>query len=153
MSGYAQTHHVTVTPTLDTSAYSDGDRMGSIMTIEAGNDSGNPVTIMDVKVQDKADQGATFDMLFFNELPVVASADNAAISITDAEGEKYEGHITIDTYSDFGGWQGATKLNVGLAVKPAAADGKIYALLVSRGTPTYAANSLRIKISFAMDRG
>lgn len=154
MSVSAQVHTVTVTPTLDTSAYAAGDRLGSIMTITAGNNGSHPVTLMDLKVLDKADQGAAFDIMFFNALPTVASADNAAISITATEMEKYLGHVSItaDLYADFGPTKGAVKSLIGLGLKPANQDGIVYALCVSRGTPTYAASSLVLQFYFAMDR-
>lgn len=154
MSETAKVHVVEVTPTLDTSAYADSDRLGSIEEIACGNDIGHPVTLMNLVVLDKDDQGVAFDILFFNESPTVASADNANISITDAELEKCVGivSVTADDYADLLSAQVATKNNIGLGMKPVSGSGSLYALLVSRGAPTYTASGLVFKYYFAMDR-
>ena len=68
---------VTVTPTLDTNAYTSGDRLGSIQTIEdvLRQDSATGMgvaTLKQVTIIDQAAQSADIDILFFNALPTVA---------------------------------------------------------------------------------
>lgn len=147
MSDRAATVEVSGTPTLDTSAYADGDRMGSIVELDVKNDA---VTLLNVEVLDKADQGANFDILFFKSSPTVASSDNAALSITDSEAEKCLGVVSIETWKDLGGNQMGYARNVGLGLMPES-GGKLYMLLQSRGTPTYAAASLTLRFYFAVD--
>jgi hypothetical protein len=147
---------VEVTPTLDTNAYASGDRLGSVMTISgAVRRTGLEAFLCDVVVVDKAKQSQSIDILFFKSSPTVASSDNAAIDISDAEmGDKFIGRVSVLT-TDY------TALANNSEASPApynrllsADEGKtdIYALAVCRsGTPTYAANSLVFKFKFIQD--
>lgn len=93
---------ITVQPTLDTSAYASGDRLGSIHTITNAfrefhrpfgqTTPGVPTIALggnnilaEITIIDQAKQSAAIDILFFDKSPTVASADNAAIDISDAE--------------------------------------------------------------------
>lgn len=147
-------HSVSATPTLDTNAYAAGDRLGSLMTISHGNAEGKPITLQTLTVLDKADQGTAFDVLFFDAQPTIASNDNAALDISDAEMDKCIGIVSVAgaDFADCGGARVASVRSVGLALKPAAGATAIYALLVARGTPTYTASSLRLSFHFDMDR-
>lgn len=144
----------TATPTLDTNAYASGDRMGSLMTLTTGNNAGSGLSLMSLTVLDTADQKAAFDILFFNAAPTIASADNAAIDISDAEMAKAIGFVSVtaDDYADFGGASVACLKNIGLGMLISQSANNIFALCVSRGTPTYAASSLTLTFNFALDQ-
>lgn len=147
---------VEVTPTLDTSIYASGDRLGSIMTIpNAARANGFEVVLSDVTIIDKAKQSQAIDILFFDESPTVASADNAAIDITDAEmGDKFLGRVSIATsdYSALANSSEASPASFNKVLKPISSSKDLYALCVCRsGTPTYAADSLVIKFKFLQD--
>jgi hypothetical protein len=87
---------IEVTPTLDTNAYASGDRMGSIFEIPfAVLDSQGTALLISLVAIDKDAQGKAFDVMVFEDLPVVASADNAAISIADDEMDKLLGEIVV----------------------------------------------------------
>jgi len=94
----------TATPTISTSpAYSTGDQIGGI--IELTNvfkdfyrafeprplgDGGSTrwagkATLKSINVTDISSQNANFDFWFFNQLPTVASSDNAALNIAGAQ--------------------------------------------------------------------
>lgn len=143
---------ITATPVLDTSAYATGDRMGSVVTLSDLHPGFNQqLIIRSINVIDLEKQNAAFDIMLFNALPTVASADNAAIDISDAEVTKLVGVVPVatgDYTTAFAGCGQATKANVGLVVQTAELDNTLYMLLVSRGSPTYAAGSLVIKIAF-----
>ncbi len=143
---------VSGTPVLDTSAYGTGDRMGSIVTLSAVHpDMGGRIKISSLQVIDLAKQNAQFDILLFDASPTVASADNAAIDIADAEIIKLVGVIpvlTADYTTAYAANSQATKSNINLIVKTSSTSNDLYMLLVSRGAPTYAASDLIIKIGY-----
>lgn len=147
---------VVVTPTLDTNAYVTGDRLGAIHTLmgvvrsaEANGALG--ATLQSLTLIDDADQKAAIDLLFFNSSPTVASADNAAISITDAEMEKCIGRLNIaaaDYATITAGGSGnavATLRNLGMVLNPGPTSTAVYVVAVIRGSATYAASSLTFK--------
>lgn len=164
---------ISVVPTLDTNAYASGDRLGSIHTITGAfrkirrsYDAASPVEtgyqpyhgkvyLHSVVIIDSAKQSQPIDILFFNALPTVASADNAAIDISDAEMEaKYIGGISVDEdYISLAANSAVTKRNIGLLVKQStsAVDNNIYAVPVIRGAGTYAASSLKFLYAFMQD--
>lgn len=108
MSSIAQTTGITVcktmTPTISTSpAYTSGDQIGGILDLtnvfrefyrafepRPLGDGGQTkwagkATLKSISVVDISAQNANFDFWFFNALPTVASSDNAALNISDAE--------------------------------------------------------------------
>lgn len=143
-----------VQPTLDTSAYATGDYMGSIVTVtDFFRNVGGVNHLNSIVVVDEAKQKAQFDILFFDSLPTVASADNAAIDIADAEMRKCIGYVSVltaDYTTDLAANSLATKSGLNLVLKGAApsvgATKHLYVVLISRGSPTYAAASLTIKL-------
>lgn len=141
-------HFVESTPVLDTSAYAAGDHMSDVATVITGATNARPVKLASIAVLDKDDQGAAFDVLLFKSSPTVASSKNAALNISDAEMENCVGYIPIASgdYADFGGARIAQK-NLEQYVKPDG-EGKIYYLLVARGTPTHTASGLTLKFYF-----
>lgn len=146
-------HVVEVTPTLDTNAYTSGDRLGSIMTLDGVTEGGAQITkLATIVIVDGDKQSQALDILFFDELPTVASADNAAIDITDAQmTDKCVGYVAVAA-ADFKALANssvAVLKDVNLYLKPAvAAEGKLYALMVTRGTPTHTAAGLVLKFVF-----
>lgn len=150
---------VSATPTLDTNAYASGDRVGSVMTFtNAMDDSGGTGTVISVVVLDKAAQGSALSLLLFNDLPTVASADNAAIDISDAEMAKCVGVIPIASgdYVTTASNSVATVRGVNLLVKSTKSannlKGKnLFGVLKSGGSPTYAASSLVVSLCIKQD--
>lgn len=144
---------VSVTPVIDTAAYGSGDRLGAIQVIDPIGLADSGICVLEsISVLDLAAQSAAMDILFFNDLPTVASADNAAISITDAEMAKCIGvykvlaaGFTALTANSFGSFY-----NIGLTMK-SAANSLLHAVVVSRGTPTYGvANGLTFTYTFSV---
>lgn len=155
VSGYS--FSVSVTPTVDTSAYGAGDQLGSEMIIDPGiTDDGaaDAYVIQSIVVTDKAKQSASIDLVFFDDSVTIAS-DNAAADFTDAQlVANCLGYVNVGTYSDFNDNSVGTARNVGLQLKQATAggDGKIYCYAVSRGTPTYVSTTdLTFKFDLAAD--
>jgi hypothetical protein len=160
MSGFIKSFNqvVEVTPTITAGAYSAEDQVGGIQTLSGatlGEDCG--ATVISVVVTDKAKQSAALSMFFFDELPTVASADNDAINISDAEmADKCIGVISVAAASYVNVADNsvvtAPASSTGLYVKSRDADGKIYVVVKTTGTPTYASTGdLVFKYSFLQD--
>lgn len=164
---------IAVTPTLDTNAYISGDRLGSIQTItgafrqvyrpfdqpnQAVNGQlpvGGKIILQSITIIDSAKQSQPIDIMFFNELPTVASADNAPIDISDAQlSGKCIGVVSVDnSYVALAGNSLVTEPAIGLLLKqsPSATNQNIYAVCVIRGGATYAADSLKFLYGFLQD--
>lgn len=146
-------HVVEVTPTLDTNAYADGDHLGTLSTIYpyAGETRGQGYSVLKaVSIVDQAKQSAEVHLHFFDQSPTIASSDNAALNITDAEMiDKHLGKVTVAAadYENLSASSVATK-EVFLPVRPGADDGKVFLQLQSGGSPTYAASSLKLRLYF-----
>lgn len=164
---------ISVTPTLDTNAYTTGDRFGAIQTLtnvfRKIHRSLDPVTattsdfqpksgkviLQSVFILDKAKQSVPFDILFFDRLPTVASADNAAIDISDTEMEKCIGSVTIDSDYVALASNSVTTLRppVSLLLKQSASatDNNLYAVVIIRASGTFAASDVTFKYGFFQD--
>jgi hypothetical protein len=146
---------VTVTPTISTSAYADGDQLGDVLTLtNAMDDIRDTGAVLSVSVIDKAKQNAAFDILFFDQNPTVSSSDNAALNIADAEmAAKFLGRIKVATgdYSELSASSVASVNGIGLFIASSGSK-NLFAILQSRGTPTYTSTSdLVIKIGIVQD--
>lgn len=146
---------VEVTPTLDTNAYQTADHLGSLMTFQFTKVvTGSKVFIQSLTVTDAASQRAEIDFLFFNALPTIASSDNAAFNVSDAElAAKGAGVVTVYSadYRAFNANSIASVQNVGLIVPLAASSDSLYVSMIVRGAPTYAVDSLKIKLGVTAD--
>ncbi len=76
---------VAVTPTITADAYAQGDQMGTYTRV-AGllGDTSGAVDLKSLVIVDNAKVKHDLQVLFFNAQPTLASADNAAVSFTDA---------------------------------------------------------------------
>lgn len=166
---------IAVTPTLDTSAYASGDRLGSIQTItgafrqmyrpfdqpnQALNSTsitqvGGKVILQSITIIDQAKQSQPIDILFFSELPTVASADGSPIDISDSElTAKCVGVVSVDaSYVALSANSLVSQRNLGFILKQSATatNQNLYAVCVIRGSATYAADSLKFLYGFMQD--
>lgn len=132
---------IKVTPTVDTAIYASGDRLGTLMTLSNASDASGEGVILDtVAFLDKSkNAGLVVDLLFFNDVPTIASADNAAIDITDAEMDKCIGVISTvagDIIALAGSNYAETKAK-GMILDPLAGSTSLYCLAIVRATPTF----------------
>lgn len=142
---------ISVTPTLDTSAYGSGDRMGSLMTLTGVCPvKGGFARLEQVTVLDQAAQSAAFDIWFFSSSPTIASADNAPFDLNDANAQLAVGMVkmTAAEYSASASNSLGVTTSKGMKLQCAADSNTLYAICVSRGTPTYAASSLILNFFF-----
>lgn len=156
---------IEVTPTVSTSpAYTAEDQVGGIQTLTgACRAAGSGATLVSVVVHDSGKQSAALSIFFFDELPTVASVDNGAITITDAEmADKCIGVVSLAaaSYVNVAGSSIVTgpASSTGLYMKSktkgqsGAQAGNLYAVVKTTGTPTYASTTdLIFKYSFIQD--
>lgn len=144
---------VSVTPVISTSAYTTGDQIGGIQTLSDAilyDSESKGAIITDICIIDADSQSAPIDIFFFRTLPTVASVDNGAATITDAEmAEKCIGHVSVlaGDYATLASNALATVRNVSLLVRSTQDDAsvinmkQVYAVAVIRATKTYTTTS------------
>jgi len=144
----------TISPTVDTSAYADGDNIGGTeyqITDIVNNDQGG--FIWTITVQDYAKQTPEFTLLFFSKEPENTTfTDNAALDIHDSDLPYFVGHISITSseYASLSDNAVATKTDVGIGY--VALDDDLWVVLVADGAATFTAGTdLVINIIFRMD--
>ena len=146
MDVQVQTRTVTVTPTIDTNAYSANDQVGGLQTLTAAagrKDRG--VTLQNVIILDKAAQSAEITIFFFDTEPTIASSNNATLNISDAEMLKCIGHVTV-TADDYATTSAnaiacAKPVSVCVGLRSSNSEGTLYAVAKTSGTPTYGSAS------------
>lgn len=147
---------VVAVPTLDTNIYASGDGMGPAVKLkDALDDSGDTGRLVSVAVVDAIKQKKAFDILLFNAEPTIASADNAALDIADAEMvSKFLGRVVVATadYTDISASSFVMIQSLNILVQAADGSSDLWAVLVSRDTPTYTgATNLTLKLGFIQD--
>lgn len=159
ISGYSFSE--TITPTIDTSAYADGDQLGNEMIIDPGIPDASAFDaffVQSISLIDKAKQNASIDLFFFDQ-SVTPAADNAAASFSDTDlADCFLGGVSFMATCHYGSLadnSAATMTNVGLQLKMrtgATGNSKIYVYAVSRGSPTYSSTTdLVFKFHLAAD--
>ncbi len=144
------------TPTINTSAYTSGDELGTLITITgaarytAGGGYVRSITIVD-KTQA---QRSAIDVVFFAASISVAGNNNPFLP-SDADMLNCLGIVAVATGDYNTAWAGtptnsvATKLAVDFPYVCAATS--LFSLLVVRGTPTYTATS-DIVVSYTLEQ-
>lgn len=143
---------ITVTLSLDTAAYADGDVMADSQVVtNAVRVAGGRATLKSVVVVDEDDVGQAFDILFFSS-NVSLGTENAAPSITDANARNFLGFVKVAAadYIDLGGVKVATKTSCELMLEPASGR-DIYVATIIRGAGTYTASGVSLKLGLVWD--
>jgi hypothetical protein len=132
--------------------------VGGIQTLTgACLNQGGGATLASLVITDKGKQSAALTVFFFDELPTVVSVDNGTIDISDAEmADKCLGSVSLAaaSYVNVSANSVVTgpASSTGLYMKSRDTDGKLYAVVKTTGTPTYASTSdLTFKYSFIQD--
>lgn len=148
-----QTRTVSISPTVDTDAYTANDIVGGKLTItNAARTSGGSGVILGVTLIDMSKQDVEYDIFIFEQDPTNGTyTDDLTIDIHDTDADFLVGHITISPghYADAADNSVATVNNINLPFT-ASGSANLYAIAVTRGTPTYAAATdvqLRFKIA------
>lgn len=141
---------VTVTPTLDTSAYAAGDVLFDTTAIaNAVRVSGGRAELVSIQVLDEDDQTAAVLDLYFLRSNVSLGTFNVAPAITDANAREILGYYSFASgdFKDLGGSKVATARNVGLILAPTTGT-TLYVAGVTAGTPTQTASGIKLQFGF-----
>ena len=141
-----------VTLSLDTNAYASGDVLAEVQEVTGALRSAALTgVIQSLAVLDKDDQGEALDVVFFKASASLGT-ENAAVSISDADADKILGVVEVAAgdFVDLVNSQLAVKAN--LSIVAAVASGtSIYVGAISRGTGTYTASGITLKIGILQD--
>lgn len=117
-------------------AYAAKDAIGGLLTFaNAARAAGGSCRIDSVQIEDKGQQLAALDVVFFDR-SITAPTNNAVFAPTDAEVANVVGFVSVAAgdYADFS-TNAVADVPFGREVVLNGAD--LYAVLVARGTPTY----------------
>jgi len=141
---------VEATPTLDTGAYADGDLMADSTEIaNALAETGGTAILVSLTVEDKADKGGAFHVVFLRSSVDMGSLNDAP-DPTDTEGEEILGYVSVGAshYIDLGAFQIATVEGLALELEPSSGTSLYFALISNGNTETYADGDLVFKFGF-----
>ena len=144
---------VDVTLSLDTAAYADGDVLADTQAVTAMfRVADGTATIDSIHVLDEDDQGQALDLIFLGASNALGT-ENSAPTITDANARDIQGRVRIGAadYYDLGGCRIATISGIGLKLKAASGATTGYIGAISRGTGTYTASGIRLKLGLTLD--
>ncbi len=134
---------VAITP--DTDIYASGDLIGEKLTISNPlGGSGGKGRLLSIVLADRAKNSAAIDLILFDANPSATTfTDNGPLTIVDADLSRICGVIPI-VANDYAEFVDNTvfclyNINLGIALRGSTKD--LYACLVSRGTPTFAATT------------
>ncbi len=144
-----QTFCTTVSPTVTAGAYSSGQDIGGKLTFTGAlRNSTRSGMLVSVSVVDQAAQTADLEVVLFNDNPSSTTfTDAATLDIADADMAKIAGVISLGSTSRFSYADNGIKYIGSLAIPlqggqaSGTASRTVYAALVSRGTPTFAAST------------
>lgn len=137
------TEIITVPMVVQAAAYASGDVVGGKLTLEGCNphiDGSKPAggLIQSVVITDAAKQSITKDVVFFDADPTNTTfAENGAVDIDDADLAKIIGVAQVSSWFAFN--DNSVGQAVNLAIPFVIAGLPLYAAVVERGAPTYAA--------------
>ena len=149
---------LTATPAVDTSAYSAGDLIGTAeiafpLAVRSDGLKEASGIIQAVIITDLADQSASIDVYFFDrELTNTTFTDNDAFDPSDIDLLTLIGVASLTSHRSLNDNSNSQLLNIGLPFVLPATSAILYAVLVSRGTPTFAtASDLTLRVAILQD--
>lgn len=135
-----------VAVTTKTTAYAAANAMGGLLTFTpvTANPGGSAV-IVKLVVTDTAKQDASLELWLFNQT-FTTTADGSAFAVSGADLLNCVAVIGTGAYFDANATSVSVKSGFVLPVVPASQS--LFGQLVSRGTPTYGAASLQVRLDF-----
>lgn len=134
-------------------AYADGDVLADTQTLaNAVRVVGGRAILQSIVVQDEDDQKQAFDLYFLDAANGLGT-ENDPPNITDANARSIIGKVSVAVadYYDLGGVAIANINNIGLMLEATAATRDLYIAAISRGTGTYTASGIRLRIGLRWD--
>lgn len=136
---------LSLAPTLDTNAYATGDLMGAAILSVAANAS--KLKLNAIVVTDLAKQSAAFDIIFLKgAITTTTLTDNAAADIDDVDLPLVIGAVSVPAGAYFALNDSSFAVVKDINLNLELTGSTLYALLVSRGSPTYAAADMTIRL-------
>jgi hypothetical protein len=135
---------------LDTSAYADGDVLAIPQEVTGvGTKSGSRFALHSIIALDEDDQNQPFDLVFFNASAELGTI-NAAVSISDADARKIIGYVEMTTAEsrDLVNSRLFVASGIGQVMALASSTNSLWVGAISRGTGTYTASGIRLKLGF-----
>lgn len=145
---------VSATPVLDTSAYQSGDSLHTAdLTFENVVDTaGGSGLLVGLVIIDKANQAISTELWIFDApLANTTHTANAAWNLADADAGSFVGLLKSGTWYASSNNAVTTRDWQEQPFQCAPGSRNLYGVLVTRGTPTYAADSLVVKLQ--IDQG
>lgn len=148
---------LTSTPTIDTAAYASGDLVGASeisLTPAVISEAGKAASglVQTVVIIDEDAQEVNLDVYFFDTEPAATTfTDNAAFAPTDADLDFLVGVASVTDWKSQSTNSVGQVLNLGLPFELAAGATTLYAVLVTRGAPTYSATGLTLRVGILQD--
>lgn len=139
---------ISVTLTLDTSAYASGDLLADTQEItNYVSIAGTSSYLQSLTVVDEDDQKVAFDVYFLSS-NVTMGTENSAPSISDANARSIQGYVSVGTadYKDIGGVSIASIKNIGLTLS--GSTGMWVAVVNGTGSPTFTASGVKLILGF-----
>lgn len=155
MTGIAHSQmlrYVEATPTIDTGAYATGELIGSeaiVLEGAVGGDAGSKLVggiLQSVVITDLSKQSANLDVIFFDVDPSNTTfTDNSAFDADDADLLNIIRTVSVTDWKAFNDNSQGQAHNL---ATPFVLDtgNSLWAVLVSRGTPTYSATALTLRV-------
>jgi hypothetical protein len=143
---------VSVTHTLDTSAYASADLVADVQEIPGvALAAGGYAELVAIIIHDEDDQGVALNFVF-SQVNTTFGTENSAPNIADADLRTVQGHIGVATtdYLDVGGAKIGSKVGLtGFPMKCASDSTSLWVAIVNgSGTPTFSATGLRVTYKF-----
>jgi hypothetical protein len=146
---------IKLTPTIDTNVYAANDLVGPRLEFDLSAFADvDELYLNHVLLMDKADQAGGYTLVLFEEDPTNTTfTDNGALDINDGDADKIIGVIALTVQTDVGGlrvnYQTITNtMRFPIPIRNAGASKLYGCLMLTSGTPTFAANSLVVKLGF-----
>lgn len=140
---------ITVTLSLDTSAYAAGDLLADTQSVaSASRKSGSLIRLDSVTVLDEDDQGFGLDLIFLNANNTLGT-ENSAPSVSDANARAIVGTVSVlaSDFIDMGGCRVACP-NFTPRLMATTGGTTLYMGAVARGAGTYTASGIQVILGF-----
>lgn len=157
MKEAGKTFVILITPTLPASgAYTSGDVVGSnapFALTQAIRAQGFGGVITSLVVADNAGQSLALDISFFRARPTSTFTDNAAVALSAADNLKHIGTVSLAAtdYTTLGSGIAQATKECMLPFNLIESGEILWAVIVTRGAPTYSAASLQIAVGLLQD--
>lgn len=145
---------IDVTLSTDTNAYADNDVLAAPQEVTGFfRVAGGRAILQNLVLLDESDQGSDIDLIFMDATGSIGN-ENAAFAPTDAVARTIIGTVTLLATAnvDAANSQIQCANGIGMMMKAASGSTSVWvAAVVRSGTPTYAADALKLKLAVLWD--